>query len=160
MPTEIKRKSDVSIVLFLFIALAVIGLIGGAYFVHDFARARASMSWPTVEGIVLSKLDDERADIRYVYSYDGMSYESTRERWLLTKMPKGGAVDYNPGESVTVYVHPQEHSYAVLYPGGAGLLFVVCSVLSGLSIFFGIGGILWTLTNTEDELFDLASDPA
>lgn len=160
MPEEIKTKSDVSIVLFLFMALAVIGLVGGAFVVHDYARARASVSWPTVEGIVLSQIDDKHAPIRYVYSFDGMSYESTRERWLMTRMPKGGAVDYKPGEAVVVYVHPQEHSYSVLYAGGASYLFVLLSVISALSMFFGIGGILWTLTNTDDEYFHLAGDPA
>lgn len=160
MSAELKSKSDISIVLFFFTALAVFGVAGGGFFVHDYARARASVSWPAVEGIVLSQLEEENARVRYVYSIGGRSYESTRERVFLSSFFAGAGREYRPGESVTVYVNPQENSYAVLQPGGAGAAFILCSLLSGLAVFFGVGGVIWALSRSADENFTLAEDAA
>lgn len=160
MSAELKSKSDISIVLFFFTALAVFGVAGGGFFVHDYARARASASWPAVEGIVLSQLEEEKARVRYVYSIGGRSYESTRERVFLAGFFRIAAREYRPGESVTVYVNPQDHSYAVLEPSSAGTAFILCSLLSGLAVFFGVGGVLWTLSHSTDENFIFAEDAA
>ncbi|WDI30598.1 DUF3592 domain-containing protein [Hyphococcus flavus] len=160
MSAELKSKSDISIVLFLFTALAVFGVAGGGYFVHDYARARASVSWPAVDGIVLSQLDDEHAKVRYVYSIGGRSYEATRERMFLSRLFSEKERDYRPGEKVTVYVNPQDHGFAVLRPGGAGVAFILCSILSGLAVFFGFGGVFWALSRSSDSDFALAEDAA
>ncbi len=160
MSAELKSKSDVSIVLFFFTALAVLGVAGGGFFVHDYARARASASWPAVDGIVLSQLEGERAHVRYVYSIDGRSYESTRERVFLSRFLKPSQRDYRPGEAVTVYVNPTEHSYSVLRPGGANAAFIFCSIFSGLAVFFGVGGVLWALSRSASTDFFLAADAA
>jgi hypothetical protein len=149
MSAELKSKSDVSIVLFFFTALAVFGLAGGGFVVHDYARSRASHAWPAAEGIVLSRLDAERAHVRYVYSVGGHSFESTRERSFMGRFALGENGDFRPGESVTVFFNPEDPSYSVLYPGGSGGAFVALSVLAGLSIFFGLGGLVWTLSRTR-----------
>jgi hypothetical protein len=160
MSAELKSKSDISIVLIFFTALAVFGIAGGGFFVHDYARARASVTWPRVDGVVLSQLDNERAHVRYVYSMDGRSYESTRERGFMARFTKNSSKDYRPGEAVVVYVNPEDHAYSVLYPGGAGAAFVFFSLLSGLAVFFGIGGVVWTLSRTSESSFALAGDVA
>ncbi len=149
MSAELKSKSDVSIVLLFFTALAVLGVAGGGFVVHDYARSRASLAWPAAEGIVLSRLSTERAKVRYVYSVDGHSYESTRERSFMGRFGTAQDSDFRPGESVTVFFNPDDHAYAVLAPGGSGGAFVVLSLLSGLSIFFGLGGLVWTLSRTR-----------
>lgn len=160
MSAELKSKSDISIVLFFFTALAVFGVAGGGFFVHDYARARSSVSWPAVDGIVLSQLDEARARVRYVYSIDGRSYESTRERVFLASFLSSSPQEYRPGESVTVFVNPQDHAYAILQPGGAGAAFIICSILSGLAVFFGIGGVVWALSRSAGSEFVLAEDAA
>ncbi len=160
MSAELKSKSDISIVLFFFTALAVFGFAGGGFFVHDYARARASQSWPAAEGIVLSRLQGEPSRVRYVYSVAGRSYESTRERVFLARLLNGPAGQYRPGQSLTVYVNPEEPAYAVIEPGGAGAAFILCSVLSGLAVFFGVGGVFWALTRSAGAEFNLVGDAA
>ena len=156
MPPEIKTRSDVSIVLIFFTALAVCGVAGGGFFVHDYARSRASLAWPPVEGIVLSQLDGETAPLRYVYSFDGRSYEATRTRnfmgWFMATKP----TDFHPGETVTVYVDPADHAYSVIHPGGASSAFVLLSLLAGCAVFFGVGGVVWTLSKASARDFTFA----
>ncbi len=156
MPDELKSKSDVSIVLILFTAMAVLGVAGGGFFVHDYARARASLNWPAVDGIVLSQLEGEGGQARYVYSFAGRSYESTREKNFMAQFMKTGKADYRPGESVTVYVNPDDHAYSVLYPGGASAAFVLLSLLSGGAVFFGVGGVVWALSRAGEDALTFA----
>ncbi|MEO1240607.1 MAG: DUF3592 domain-containing protein [Pseudomonadota bacterium] len=158
MRAGLKTKSDFSIILIFFGALAVVGVFAGGAIVQDYARARASASWPTVDGIVLSQLESASNRVRYVYSMNGRSHESTRERVFLARFSTMANVDYLPGENVMVFVNPQDHSYSVLYPGGAGVAFVIFSILSGACIFFGIGGIVWTLSQSAGQQFFTAAE--
>lgn len=160
MPPELKTRSDVSIVLIFFIALAVAGVAGGGFFVHDYARSRASLGWPVVEGIVLSRLDGETSPLRYVYSFDGRSYEATRTRNFMAWFIKTERAEMRPGEAVAVYVDPADPAYSVIYPGGASAAFVILSLLAGSAIFFGVGGIIWTLSRTRLREFDFAGQHA
>lgn len=149
MSAEFKSKSDVSIVLFFFMALALGGLAGGGFVVNDYARSRASLEWPQAEGIVLSRLAGERARVRYVYSVEGRSFEATRERSFMGRFEIAEDHDLRPGESVVVYFNPEDPAYSLLFPGGSGGAFVALSLLSGLSVFFGLGGLVWTLSRTR-----------
>lgn len=157
MAPELKTKSDISIVLIVFTALAVLGVACGGFVVRDYARARASLAWPAVDGIVLSQLEGEAGRVRYVYSFDGRSHEATRTRNFMGWFMKVEAGEYRPGESVVVYVDPDEHAYSVLYPGGSSAAFVILSLLSGASIFFGVGGVVWALSRTREEALSGAS---
>ncbi len=150
MGTTVKSRSDLTIILFFFSALAIIGIFAGGFVVRDYARARASESWPSVTGIVLSQLDGGAEDVRYVYSINGRSHEASRKRVLLASFFVAESVDYLPGETVSVYVNPQNPGYSVLYPGGGAATFVLFSILSGGCVFFGIGGIVWSLSKTAD----------
>ncbi len=160
MPPELKTKSDVSIVLIFFTALAVLGVAGGGFVVRDYARARASLAWPTVEGIVLSQLDGETARLRYVYSFDGRSHESTRTRNFLAWFQKTESIKHYPGETVIVYVNPAEPAYSVIYPGGSSVAFVALSLMAGGAIFFGVGGVVWTVSRANAQEFAFAETPA
>ena len=158
MPPELKTKSDISIVLIFFTALAIFGVAGGGFVVTDYARARSSLSWPAVEGIVLSRLDGETAPRRYVYSYDGRSYETTRRRNFMGLFLPAPHAELRPGQPVTVYVNPAEPDYAVLYPGGAGAAFVVLSLLAGCAVFFGVGGVVWALSRASVRQLSFAKE--
>lgn len=146
MEDSLKNRSDVSVVLIFFIALTIFGVIAAGYAVNDYSRARASAAWPVYEGVVLSRRG--RGDeMRYVYSVDGRSYEGTRMRFFSGLLSRDGdALRGGPGETVRVYVDPENHDFAVLAPGGAGVVFVVASVFAGACIFLGVGGIVRTLT--------------
>lgn len=157
MAPELKKKSDISIVLIVFTALAVLGVACGGFVVRDYARARASLAWPAVDGIVLSRLDGDAGQLRYVYSFDGRSFEATRTRNFMGWFLNAETGDYRPGESVIVYVDPQDHAYSVLYPGGSGVAFVILSLLSGAAVFFGVGGVVWALSRTREEVMGQTS---
>ena len=150
MTSTVKSRSDVTFVLVFFFALAIIGIVAGGFFVRDYARARASVGWPVVEGVVLSRLEGDAARVRYVYSFAGRSYQSKRERVFSARFTNTSTRDYAPGEAVDVYVNPANPAFAVLEPGGAGLAFVIFSFLSGLCVFVGVGGVIWTFSDGVD----------
>ncbi len=136
--------------LLFFTALAIIGILAGSFFVRDFARARASAAWPTADGVVLSHLDEDGDHVRYAYSFAGRSHQSTRDRVFIARILKPSSQEYVPGQTVAVYVDPKDPSFSVLQPGGAGLAFVFLTVMSGICIFFGVGGVIWTFSEGVD----------
>ena len=150
MASIVKSRSEVTFVLVFFTALAIAGILAGSFFVRDFARARASAAWPTADAVVLSQIDESRKDIRYAYSFEGRTYQSTRDRVFIARVMKPSTLDYAPGEAVTTYVDPKNPSYSVLRPGGAGLAFVFLTVMSGVCVFFGLGGVIWTFSEGVD----------
>lgn len=149
MNTARATRSDVTIVLLIFIALAAFGVAGAGFVVRDYAKARASAGWPVYEGIVLSRHGGSNA-MRYVYSVDGRSYESSRWRFFSARFLSGERPSFGPGETVDVYVDPRDHAVSVLQPGGASAFFAIASVLFGACIFFGVGGIVRVLTLTAE----------
>ncbi|NOX83957.1 MAG: DUF3592 domain-containing protein [Alphaproteobacteria bacterium] len=151
MDTTLKDRSDITVILVLFISLAIAGVLGGGFIVRDYAHARASVSWPQVDGVVLSQLGDGSKRLRYAYSIGGRTYESHRERFFTGRFSKSQALEYFPGETLTVYVDPQHHTFSVLKTGGAGAAFVLFSLFSGACIFFGVGGVVWTLSERAAE---------
>jgi Protein of unknown function (DUF3592) len=151
MDTTLKDRSDITVILVLFISLAIAGVLGGGFIVRDYAHARASVSWPQVDGVVLSHLGDGSKRLRYAYSIDGRTYESHRERFFTGRFSRSQEQTYFPGEALTVYVDPQHHTFSVLKTGGAGAAFVLFSLFSGACIFFGVGGVVWTLSERAVE---------
>ena len=157
MPPELKTKSDISIVLFVFTAMAVLGVACGGFVVRDYARSRASVTWPAADAIVLSQLEGEGAQLRYVYSFDGRSHEATRTRTFLGWFMMTEQAQHRPGESIVVYVDPEDQAFSVLYPGGSSAAFVILSLLSGAAVFFGVGGVVWALSRTREVTMGEAS---
>ena len=161
MHKSLRNRSEVTVVLVFFFALAIIGVAAAGFFVRDYAYARASAAWPVVDGVVLSDLEGDTARLRYVYLVDGKTYESHRERVFSARFLKSAVRDYAPGETIEVYVNPDDHSFAVLQPGGAGVAFIFFSLLSGLCVFFGVGGVVWALLEgAADELAGAQNAPA
>ena len=148
MDQNVKNRSDITVVLVFFISLAIVGFLAGGFIVRDYAKARASAAWPTAEGVVLSKRANDRARVRYAYSVNGRSFESSRERVFTARFGRSTTEVYAPGQNVTVYFNPQMPNFSVLQPGGAGLAFVLLSLVSGACVFFGVGGVVWTLSET------------
>jgi len=150
MTKVVKSRSEVTFVLVFFAALAIAGILAGSFFVQDFARARASAGWPTADGVVLSPRGAGEDTVRYAYSFDGRSYQSTRDRVFIARISNPAPSAFSPGDTVDVYVDPTDPSFSVLLPGGAGLPFVFLVVLSGACIFFGVGGVIWTFSEGVD----------
>lgn len=136
--------ADLGVALGVFAVMAALGVLIVAVAVKDFARARASLSWPPVVGVVLSKSDNDVADIRYAYVAGGRGLESTRVRFLTGLAFKAPTRDLRPGEEVTVFVDPKEPSFSVLRPGGSGLVFAAAALFSSVLVFIGLGGVVRT----------------
>ena len=146
MEDSLKSRSDISVVLIFFIALTILGVIGAGYAVNDYARARASATWPVYDGVVLSRRGPGAA-LRYAYSVDGRTYETGRVRFFSGLLSREtAATQAGAGETVKVYVDPDNHAFAVLAPGGGGAVFVAASLITGACVFLGVGGVVRTLT--------------
>ena len=156
MKDTLKNRSDVSVVLLFFIALTIFGVLGAAFIVKDYARARASTAWPVYDAIVLSPRENGHS-LRYVYSVDGQTHEASRRRFVTAFLSSPENEIAGPGETVTVYVDPKDHDIAVLHPGGSGGFFAIVSLFFGASVFFGVGGIVRTLTLAAVENSDAQS---
>ena len=156
MEDTLRNRSDVSVVLLFFIALTIFGVLGAAFIVKDYARARASTAWPVYDAIVLSPHDSGKA-FRYVYSVDGRTYEGTRQRFTTAVFSPRENEPIGPGETVRVFVDPRDHDISVLQPGGAAGFFAVISLFFGAAVFFGVGGIVRTLTLAAVERDDAQS---
>lgn len=116
-------------------------------------KAKASESWPSVEGEVLeSRLESSRSKgktsysalVVYRYSVEGEEFEgdrvwfgqySTNKRSEMHKIVK----EYPAGKAVTVYFSPDDASEAVLQPGAFTSSYMVYSI--GL-LAFGVGCLL------------------
>jgi hypothetical protein len=141
---ELRVASESLVAFALFGAMLALGLALGGFAVHDFSKARASQTWPAVEGVVLSS-PGNNGGLRYAYSVDGQSYAATREAFV--SAISFGARPRAPGETVQVYVDPNRPDVSVLSPGGSGLFFFGVAAIAGLLAFFGLGGAIRILSS-------------
>ena len=139
-------------------------LVGGAalvfFAVKDFGSARASASWPTTEAIVLSGPNGVNR-VRYVYTVDGVNYESRRVRFWTASL---GAPDWtapSPGTAILVAVDPHNPRAAAAAPGGAAILFAIATALGGISAFTGLAGVIRAATAQEEPVlvFEAQDEP-
>jgi hypothetical protein len=145
MPQEGRSKVEFGVALAVFALLAAAGILLASAVVEDFSKARASRDWKPVDGVVLSK-DEERASIiRYAYVAGGRGHESRRVRFFSGLLYPAPTASLRPGESVPVYVDPDDPETAVLMPGGSGTLFALAALGAGALVFIGLGGIIRTL---------------
>ena len=149
-----KRRSTLFLLWFFLIA----GLLSLLYSRYGLKLIRASTTWPSVEGQVVSasvehaghfhKGPDYYASVTYRYQVDGEVYTSNRYE-LIT----GGRYYYNRddaaeeirpypvGASVQVFYDPSDPAQAVLSPGpngSVGFIFVmgICLCLFGPLIYW------------------------
>ncbi|MBI1366848.1 MAG: DUF3592 domain-containing protein [Alphaproteobacteria bacterium] len=143
MPEDAVTKVELTVALAFFILLTVAGLALGGVAVRDFGEARASVSWPRTEGVVLSPGEDGR--FRYAYVADGRSYESSRIAFLTSNFLAPAYQKPAPGGAIAVRYDPEDGARAVLRPGGSGGVFAILLGLAALLAFVGLGGLIRTL---------------
>ncbi len=114
----------------------VVMLMGLLMFLDRFEMIRhglASEDWPTVAGVVRDfdtrMIGDVRSGgtwsftVHYMYRVDGHEYSSDRLRFSRAIAERDTAEiqamleRFEPGRTVTVYHHPQQHDLSVLEPG-------------------------------------------
>ncbi|MCB2113909.1 MAG: DUF3592 domain-containing protein [Parvularculaceae bacterium] len=126
---------------FILFGLVVLCGVFAAYAaVEDYARARASLSWRAVDGVVLSR-ESEGAQVRYAWFDGAESHTGARVRFWTGAAPGGGKV-YQPGHPIKVHVSPDDGSLAVLEPGGSSVLFAGVLGFAAFLVFIGLAGII------------------
>ncbi len=124
----------------LFGAVASAGILVAYAAVEDYARARASRSWPTVEGVVLSHARESDI-VRYAWFDGEQGHTGERIRfWTRALYPSGEA--YEPGKAVKVRYSPDNGALAVLEPGGSAVIFSVALGFGAFLVFIGLAGIV------------------
>lgn len=124
----------------LFAAVTAAGVFTVYAAVEDFARARASRSWPETQGVVLSRAADDD-HVRYAWFDGEQSHTGERVRfWTRALHPAGAA--YEPGKAVKVRYSPEDGSVAVLEPGGSAAVFAIALSFGALLVFVGLAGIV------------------
>ena len=142
---------------------AIFIAIGGGLTIWGWSilqSARASSTWPTVTGRVVSSevthsTDSDGADsyqpmVVYRYTVKQVSYDNNtikfgENSYSSRRQAEQIAADYPAGKAVTVYHHPEQHDQSVLEPGvsggsyivlGIGLIFVVVALIAAPLTFF------------------------
>ncbi|MBV8210959.1 MAG: DUF3592 domain-containing protein [Burkholderiaceae bacterium] len=120
------------------------------------AKAKKSLSWPSIEGVishsaVLMRTQTSssgntlmyQADVAYRYKVKGQDYSSSRITLMDYSSTTGHAQDvvarYPDGSTVAVYYNPADPSDAVLEPGGnTGITIVhlIGWLFAGVGLFF------------------------
>ncbi|MEX0644778.1 MAG: DUF3592 domain-containing protein [Parvularculaceae bacterium] len=146
MPEEVAQRTELTIALTFFVLLTAFGLFLGGLAVQDFAQARASLVWPTTEGVVLSRNGKVGAPpMRYAYVAGGRTFESSRVRFITANFLAPKSTAPAPGETVIVRFSREDARLAVLQPGGSGGVFALILGLAGVLVFVGLAGLLRTL---------------
>lgn len=123
--------------LVIFGVLVFCGALAAYAAVADYAEARASRNWPTVEGTVLTS----DSGVRYAWYADGRPRTGSRVRyWTSVFRPSG--IAYAPGDKVRVFVSPENGAVGVLEPGGSPVLFALVVALGGFLVFIGLAGVI------------------
>lgn len=123
----------------------------------SYMKSRASQSWPTAQGaVVSSEVTAHRsrsrkgrrrttygAEVRYEYTANGVKYSSDKisfgEYRTHNSGPAQATVDrYPPGAEVVVYYNPDQPEEAVLEPGKMGGIMILF-IVGGM---FGVVGVL------------------
>jgi hypothetical protein len=132
-----------------------VGVIAAYAAVEDYARARASLHWPTVEGVILS--DGGDGEIRYAWFDGAQSHTGERVRFWTGALHASGEV-YEPGRRIEVRVSPENGALAVVEPGGSAVLFLIVLAFGGFLVFLGLAGVI-RLTMLLDGLAPTAPEP-
>ena len=124
-------------------ALGGIGFMGWFWFVEQ-ARGRASLDWPTVDGVfernATRGAKGESGHVSYRYVVDGRTYHGYREGFAYKQGPR-----LDVGAPVKVYVEPGDPEMAVLYPGEspARWPFASGSILTAVCLLFAFAYRPW-----------------
>lgn len=135
----------------IFFVMFVMGVFGCGLAVKDYANARASVRWPTVDGVIL---ENHQMSVRYAYSWRGRTHERTRRTFFTgTKVSNFEELPSTvPGKFVKVYVSPNDPRRAVLEPGGSREIFVVLVLLGGGIVFVSGGALIQCFASIEQQV--------
>ena len=151
-----RRDAAIRITFFAWVFMAGAAICVGV--VKDYANARASYSWPTVEGVVLASASDE---VAYAYSWDARTYQSSRIRFLTgTGFGAEPTQTWKAGDFLKVYVSPNRPDLAVLEPGGVRAVFALFLGCGAIFAFVGGGGLAVSLTPKRREQEFVSPDVA
>jgi hypothetical protein len=143
-----KPKGCFLIIIIFFAFIVLIGLIGAW---NNYKNAKASESWPSINGSIISSMvktdlgksdDDEpryTASITYKYTIDGIEYTGERISFSAgTFLQKGKAkslvLRYPKGKKVKVYYDPKRLQEAVLERGKSSNMNL--PIVIGIFVFF------------------------
>jgi hypothetical protein len=135
---SIDRWRGVAGAFVLFATMAVAGALLSYAAVEDYARARASVGWPTVDGVILSTLDGK---VRYAWFDGDENHVGERVRFKSAAFRDSGLV-YEPGQIVKARLSPENGSIAVLEPGGSPILFALALGVGAFLVFIGLAGLV------------------
>ena len=154
--TSAKREVAIRATFFAWVLLSGALICGGA--VKDYAHARASQSWPHVQGVVIDVVGHK---ISYAYSWQATTHESERVRFVTAMKMSGGpfrqgatapgAIGLRAGEFVPVYLSPENPTLSVLEPGGDRRVFAFFLMCGAIFAFVGGGGLAVTMTSVSSE---------
>jgi hypothetical protein len=134
--------------LYVNMALALAFGVVGIYFLGEgflrLVRSNPELTWLPVPGrIVESRVDQgyrggKTARIRYTYQHQGVTFESRRiapfEFWSNVSSAADNFVEkYPSGQTLTVYINPNDPKEAVLEPKNQRLAAVV-SIFAGIAL--------------------------
>lgn len=138
---QINDRARSGVVLLFFVMIALVGMAVVHFFVTNYAVARASHNWASVEGIVLSGARRWDQTSRYSYSIDGAVFQSSRRRVVDSPLNLSLSHHGVPGDAVNVFVDPADPSYSVLKPGGS-VIFYAFGITIGIALtFLGFAGL-------------------
>jgi uncharacterized paraquat-inducible protein A len=115
----------VMVILFL-----VLGIAGETMLFIHMSRAKASQSWPKVEGTILGA--GVKGNVEYGYVVNNIDYTCRRVTY---KRGATRSTGYKKGDTVDVYYDPDDPSIAVLLPGFAPSSYVVVGIMI-FAVFF------------------------
>ena len=143
-------------VAILLLGLAWIGLFGFIHF-RAVAKAKASETWPTTAGKVLSSqvIEEESRDreggtstwynpvVTYSYSAEGASHQASRIRFANMRQARRAkaeeiAARYPEGSTPVVRYNPAKPAEAVLESQKPGPLYLVMAAFGLLFVGFGL----------------------
>jgi hypothetical protein len=135
----------------LLVAYGLYALVTLVFTLPDLPDARASSSWPSVPGVVISQKtfqDEVGADAfaKYRYAVGGKTYTSSRIRFMkgvfILNQPHDAESRYAEGKEVEVYYKPTAPEVSVLEPGATSglnrLYFALLAPALGLVL-----GVAW-----------------
>ncbi|MEL7487176.1 MAG: DUF3592 domain-containing protein [Pseudomonadota bacterium] len=138
-----EHRIEQSVRLAAFLLIFIAGAVAVSVAVSDYRNARASVSWPKVDGVVLK---GAREGIRYAYFEDGRMYKSSRVRHLTAFLTPRAAPQARSGDTIAVYVSPHDAGEAVLQRGGSPASFAAMIGMGAALVFLGGGGFARSLT--------------
>lgn len=159
MRSRRRAKEALGVGTMLVLALfPIVFMAGGAALFYGSWRhrewAKESPSWPQVNGRIV-RISGNRGSttITYAYGAGGKFYQTSRA--VLGSITPGEqqqlARGLFPGKDVKVYVHPDDPSLSVLFPGSrpANLVMPITGV-AGILVGLGIGWLMIRMVRMEE----------